>query len=273
MTDASDFAVGAVLQQHIESTIEPLGFFSRKLTATEKKYSTFDRELLFIYLSVKLFRYMREGREAVIYTDNKPLVFAFTRKHDNSNPRQIRYLQLISHFTTDMCYIAGSDNVVSDAFSRISQINLLNLNDFSGLSDDQFSYPELQSLMGSGTCLELRTIYFALSEKPLYCDVTTGIFLGVEQTQTTAYYPPRNGAVERFQTSEKYINGHLPENWLDAFLLVMLGIRSSSKPDLATSSAESSPPVPACKAQRSEVVTRSGRRSHRVVPFQASPFS
>ncbi|GBN50362.1 hypothetical protein AVEN_249863-1 [Araneus ventricosus] len=30
MTDASDFAVGAVLQQHIESTVEPLGFFSRK---------------------------------------------------------------------------------------------------------------------------------------------------------------------------------------------------------------------------------------------------
>ncbi|GBM26227.1 hypothetical protein AVEN_274742-1, partial [Araneus ventricosus] len=42
MTDASDFAVGAVLQQHIESTIEPLGFLSRKLSATEKQYSTFD---------------------------------------------------------------------------------------------------------------------------------------------------------------------------------------------------------------------------------------
>ncbi|GBL84768.1 hypothetical protein AVEN_93810-1 [Araneus ventricosus] len=34
-----------------------------------------------------------------------------------------------------------------------------------------------------------------------------------------------------------------------------------------------SPPVPACKAQKTEVVTRSGRRSRRVVHFQASPFS
>ncbi|GBL82102.1 hypothetical protein AVEN_150399-1 [Araneus ventricosus] len=33
------------------------------------------------------------------------------------------------------------------------------------------------------------------------------------------------------------------------------------------------PPFPSCKAQRSEVVTRSGRRSRRVVHFQASPFS
>ncbi|GFU63991.1 transposon Ty3-I Gag-Pol polyprotein [Trichonephila clavipes] len=63
MTDASDFAVGSVLQQHIETTVEPLGFFSRKLSATEKKYSTFDRELLSIYLSVKHFRHMLEGRE------------------------------------------------------------------------------------------------------------------------------------------------------------------------------------------------------------------
>ncbi|GBM90893.1 hypothetical protein AVEN_46383-1 [Araneus ventricosus] len=97
MTDASDFAVGAVLQQHIESKVEPLGFFSRKLSATEKKCSTFDRELLSIYLSVKHFRYMLEGREVVIYTDHKPLVFAFTRKHDNSTPRQIRYLELTAN--------------------------------------------------------------------------------------------------------------------------------------------------------------------------------
>ncbi|GBO18182.1 hypothetical protein AVEN_158550-1 [Araneus ventricosus] len=36
MANASDFAVGAVLQQHIETEVEPLGFFSRKLSATEK---------------------------------------------------------------------------------------------------------------------------------------------------------------------------------------------------------------------------------------------
>ncbi|GBN78101.1 hypothetical protein AVEN_194687-1 [Araneus ventricosus] len=37
--------------------------------------------------------------------------------------------------------------------------------------------------------------------------------------------------------------------------------------------SRSSPPVPACKTKRSEVVTRSGRYSRRVVHFQASPFS
>ncbi|GFW39668.1 transposon Tf2-9 polyprotein [Trichonephila clavipes] len=174
MTDASDFAVGSVLQQHIETTVEPLGFFSRKLSATEKKYSTFDRELLSIYLSVKHFRHMLEGREVIIYTDHKPLVFAFTRKHDNSTPRQIRYLEFISQFTTDIRYIAGSDNVVADTFSRFSQIDLLNSNDYSRLSEDQFSDLELQSLKGSATGLELRPMYFAHSDKSFYCDVSMG---------------------------------------------------------------------------------------------------
>ncbi|GFW60367.1 transposon Ty3-I Gag-Pol polyprotein [Trichonephila clavipes] len=47
----SYFAVGSVLQQHIETTVEPLGFFSRKLSATEKEYSTFDQFLKLTYLN------------------------------------------------------------------------------------------------------------------------------------------------------------------------------------------------------------------------------
>ncbi|GBN65351.1 hypothetical protein AVEN_130684-1 [Araneus ventricosus] len=65
-------------------------------------------------------------------------------------------------------------------------------------------------------------------------------FLGVEQTRTTAYHPQSNGAVERFHRHLKSaLMEHLPENWLDALPLILLGIRSSFKPDLATSSAES----------------------------------
>ena len=41
-TDASDVTVGAVLQQHIGSHWCALAYFFRKLTATERKYSTFD---------------------------------------------------------------------------------------------------------------------------------------------------------------------------------------------------------------------------------------
>lgn len=80
--DASEQNVGAALQQRIGSDWEP--FFSRKLSPAERKYSAFDRELLAIYLAVKYFRHMLEAREFSIYTDHKPLTFAFGRSRKNA---------------------------------------------------------------------------------------------------------------------------------------------------------------------------------------------
>jgi hypothetical protein len=45
-TDACDTYIGVVMQQKSGDHWRPLGFFSRKLTDTESRYSTFDRELL-----------------------------------------------------------------------------------------------------------------------------------------------------------------------------------------------------------------------------------
>lgn len=59
-TDASNFAIGAVLEQE---------FFSRKLTNAQTSYSTYDRELLAVYEAIKYFRYMIEGRKLLIHTD------------------------------------------------------------------------------------------------------------------------------------------------------------------------------------------------------------
>ncbi|GBM30170.1 hypothetical protein AVEN_134213-1 [Araneus ventricosus] len=53
-------------------------------------------------------------------------------------------------------------------------------------------------------------------------------FLSVERTRTTAYHPQSNAAVEIFHRHLKSaLMAHLPENWLDALPLVLLGIRSS----------------------------------------------
>ena len=60
--DASDRAVGAVLEQQIDSVWCPISFFSRKLRPAERKYSTVDRELLAAYLAIRYFRHFVEGR-------------------------------------------------------------------------------------------------------------------------------------------------------------------------------------------------------------------
>ena len=62
-TDASDAAVGAVLAA---SNGAPLAFFSKKLSAAERKYSTFDRELLAVFLAIRHFRHMLEGKPFII---------------------------------------------------------------------------------------------------------------------------------------------------------------------------------------------------------------
>ena len=46
---ASDIAMGAVLEQHVKGVWQPLTFFSQQFKAPQRKYSTFDRELLAIH--------------------------------------------------------------------------------------------------------------------------------------------------------------------------------------------------------------------------------
>lgn len=54
--DASDFAIGGVVNQFIDNCWQPLAFFSKRLTISEKGYSTCDSELFAIYASIKHFR-------------------------------------------------------------------------------------------------------------------------------------------------------------------------------------------------------------------------
>ncbi|BHF60333.1 hypothetical protein SprV_0100329700 [Sparganum proliferum] len=118
MVDASNVAVGAVLQQSLPDSTVPLAFFSKELSKAETRYSTFGRELLAAYLAVRHFRHLLEGREFTIFTDHKPLTFAMNSHSDKLSPREIRLLDYISQFTSDIRDIDGSWNEVADALSR-----------------------------------------------------------------------------------------------------------------------------------------------------------
>lgn len=75
--DASNFAIGAVLHQIVDGEMQPLCFYSKRMTETQKRYTTYDRELLAVYQAMKYNLFMIEGRECTVYTDHKPLTFAF----------------------------------------------------------------------------------------------------------------------------------------------------------------------------------------------------
>lgn len=94
--DASDYAVGAVLQQLIDGTWFPIAYFSKKLQPAETRYSTFDRELLAVYLAIRHFRHFVEGRDFHVLTDHRPLTFSLQAHHDRHSPRQARHLDFVA---------------------------------------------------------------------------------------------------------------------------------------------------------------------------------
>ncbi len=175
-SDASDKAVGAVLEQFIDHEWRPIAFFSRKLRPAETRYSAFDRELLGIYLAIRHFRWFIEGRPFHVYTDHKPLTFAISNSSTQRSPRQIRQLSFISEFTTDLRHVKGKNNAVADAFSRV-EINATSYTeiDFRAMAHAQESDPETQCLKTSNTNLKLVDIPLEGADNlTLLCDISQG---------------------------------------------------------------------------------------------------
>ncbi|GFU00185.1 transposon Tf2-11 polyprotein [Trichonephila clavipes] len=158
--DASDYAIGGALHQVVNSELQPLAFFSRKLTSSEKSYSAYDRELLAIYSAIRHFRYMLEARDFTVFTDHKPLTYAFRQKSDKCCPWQIRQLDFISQFTTNIVHIPGSDNIAADVLSRVSAITFPSQIDYDCIAETQQTDQELHTLIASGTSLELKKVTF-----------------------------------------------------------------------------------------------------------------
>ena len=161
-----------MLQQHDNGACQPLEFFSKKLSPPERKYSAFNRELLAMYRAVRHFPHMVEAREFCIFTDHKPVTFAYNLKSTQpSSPRQCRNLDYISQFTTDLRHIAGADNVVADALSRIEEVETLV--DYQALAVAQEHDQELQQFRQSASSLHLKEILIPGTTTPITCDVST----------------------------------------------------------------------------------------------------
>ena len=179
MTDASDKAVGAVLQQHIGDHWQPISYFSKKLKPSETKYSTYDRELLAVYLSIKFFRNFVEGRVFHILTDHKPLTYSLSSHSNHYIPRQIRHLDYISQFTSDIRYVKGSNNTPADTLSRMGVDAILQetppILDFKQMATAQQQDPDILKLQTSSSSLTLKACPIPMSDGKIICDMSTGV--------------------------------------------------------------------------------------------------
>ena len=76
-TDASDYAIAAILSQESDDGIHPIAYHSRTLSAPEWNYDTHDKELLAIFEAFRVWRHYLKGAENTIdvVTDHKNLEY------------------------------------------------------------------------------------------------------------------------------------------------------------------------------------------------------
>ncbi|GBO21978.1 hypothetical protein AVEN_154547-1 [Araneus ventricosus] len=135
--------------------------------------------------------------------------------------------------------------------------------------------------MGSGTGLELRPMYIASSEKPLYCDVSTALssLVSEDLVKESHVFLRIDRVLETLEPLYAF-----PYKFLSRTPKVFI-VEIDGKPTTVSIDTLRAkhlipndvalkifPLVLACRAQKTEVVIRYGSRSRTVVHFQASMY-
>jgi len=118
-TDASDFALGAVLSQKFEDgKIHPCDLLSRKVFSAELNYDVFDKEMLAIDFALQRWSHFLQGSEfkTMIFSDHQNRSY-FTEKV-KLNRRQARWAEILQEGSFTIVYKKGSQNLKADILSR-----------------------------------------------------------------------------------------------------------------------------------------------------------
>jgi transposase InsO family protein len=117
-TDASGFALGAILAQKDEKGDEYVVYYaSRSLNSAETRYATIEKECLAVAWAVGLFRPYLYGQKFTVITDHKPLV-ALPQIKDTSE-RLMKWSLKLAAYDYHIEYRKGNEHGNVDALSRI----------------------------------------------------------------------------------------------------------------------------------------------------------
>lgn len=105
-TDASEYAIGAILSQEDEDGNDKMVYaFSKAMDSAQKNYSVTDKELLAVVKATEHFRRYLLGKEFVLRTDHKALVHLAEAKNPTS--RMLRWALKLQEYQYQVEYLEG----------------------------------------------------------------------------------------------------------------------------------------------------------------------
>ena len=119
-TDASNVAIGGVLSQDQGNGLQPIAYYSKKLTGAPHNYATHEQELLTIIVAIKKWRAYIDGKHTCVITDHAPVTALHSQP--NLSSHQIHWLQFLGAFSLMFEYQPGVAAVVPDFLSRLNSI-------------------------------------------------------------------------------------------------------------------------------------------------------
>ncbi|GJW62393.1 reverse transcriptase domain-containing protein [Tanacetum coccineum] len=122
MCDASDFAVGIVLEQRIDEKFKPIYYASKTLNNAQYNYTTTEKELLAVVFSFDKFRPYLILSKTIVHTDHSALKYLFSKQ--DAKPRLIRWVLLLQGFDIKIKDKRGAENLVADHLSRLENPDL-----------------------------------------------------------------------------------------------------------------------------------------------------
>lgn len=121
--DASAYGLSAVLSHTYKDGSErPITFASKTIPEKERHRVPIDKEASAIIFGFKKFYNFIYGREIILKTDHKPLIFIFDTKQEiplTIASRLQRWAYFLSRFTYKIIYIKSNENGNCDALSRL----------------------------------------------------------------------------------------------------------------------------------------------------------
>ena len=200
-------------------------FFSPKLTNTQKRYTIFERELYAAYAAVRHFRHFLEGRRFYIFTDHKPLVGAFRSNSEKYSPREVKHLDYLLQFISDIRQLKGVENIPAVTMSRtIDVIFFYSCIDMIDFMEEQLKDQHLQKLLRDDSTfrnlakVRVVTIYplaaphylnllnqlMAIRSSSGFSHLRPGAFQIALQTHKTQHTHNREGGRKEEQTSTDF---------------------------------------------------------------------